>query len=197
MSMFNFRIGGRLYAGFGALVLFGAVLAGFGVWQLWGIQNQVEAMKVQSENAVRIGEITTELQGIRRAFQRYAFDQDEASLAEADKRSTKTSELLEEAARTTTSPKNRASYGEGVKQVAELRAKGIALGAAVKQMLAGRSLLFTDGDAMAADVQKFVDSAEKTDFAGRASALETKVLLVRDANWRTAMPRVLLHSRLI
>jgi hypothetical protein len=35
MSIFNLRIGGRLYGGFGTLVLFGAVLAGFGVSQLW------------------------------------------------------------------------------------------------------------------------------------------------------------------
>ena len=51
------------------------------------------------------------------------------------------------------------------------------------------ALLFTDGDKMAADVQKFVDAAEKTDFAREAGALEAKVLLVRVANWRTLATR--------
>ena len=45
--------------------------------------------------------------------------------------------------------------------IGELKTKRAALGEAVKQMLAGRNLLFTDGDQMAADVQKFVDAAEK------------------------------------
>src|SRR5438477_800526 len=37
---------------------------------------------------------------------------------------------------------------------------------------------------MAADEQKFLDDADKTNYAERAAALETKVLLVRVANWR-------------
>ncbi len=56
-------------------------------------------------------------------------------------------------------------------------------------MIAGRDLLFTDGDKMAADVQKFVDAADKTDFAESAAALESKVLLVRVANWRLLATR--------
>jgi len=189
MSIVNLRIRGRLYGGFGALVLFGAALAGFGVWQLWGIQSQVEAMKVQSENAIRIGEIAIELQAVRRAVLRYNFDHDEASFAEAEKRLAKTTDLLEEAAKTTTSQERRATYGETAKQITELKAKRVALGEAVRQMLAGRTLLFTDGDKMAADVSKFVGAAEKTDFAHQARALETKVLLVRIANWRTLATR--------
>ena len=36
MSFLNLRIRGRLYGGFGALVLFCAALASFAVWQLGG-----------------------------------------------------------------------------------------------------------------------------------------------------------------
>jgi methyl-accepting chemotaxis protein len=189
MAFLNLRISGRLYAGFGMLLLFCAGLAGFGVWQLGAIQSQVESMKVQSQNAIRMGEIQTELQATRRAVLRYAFDQDEASFAESDKRLKKIAELLEEAARTTTSAQNRANYQESGKRVGELKTKRDALGDAVKQMLAGRTLLFSDGDKMAADIQKFVDAAEKTDFTHEANALEAKVLLVRVANWRTLATR--------
>ena len=42
---------------------------------------------------------------------------------------------------------------------------------------------------MAADVQKFVDAADKTAFAQAATALEAKVLLVRVANWRLLATR--------
>jgi len=97
-----------------------------------------------------VGEIATELQATRRGLLRYTFDQDEASFAEADKRLTKTSDLLEEAAKTTMSEERRAAYEAATTEIAELKTKRLALGEAIKQMLAGRNLLFTAGDQMAA-----------------------------------------------
>jgi methyl-accepting chemotaxis protein len=189
MSFLNLRIRGRLYGGFGALVLFCAALAGFAVMQLGAIHTEVAALTVQSKNAIRAGEITTELQGTRRALLRYTFDQDEASFAEAEKRMSKTTDLLEEAVKTTISEERRTVYRDAVKEITELKTKRLALGDAVKQMQAGRKLLFSDGDQMAADVQKFVEAADKTDFTHEANALETKVLLVRVANWRMLATR--------
>src|SRR5437868_2347981 len=189
MSFLNLRIRGRLYGGFGALLLFCVALAGFAVWQLGEIRTQVAAMTVQSGNAIRAGGIATELQAIRRAILRYAFDHDEASSAEAEKRLAKVSDLVEAAIKTTKSDERRAGYKEIAKDVEELKVKRIALGEAVMQTIAGRDLLFTDGDKMAADVQIFVDAADKTNFAERAAALETKVLLVRVANWRMLATR--------
>jgi methyl-accepting chemotaxis protein len=189
MSFLNLRISGRLYSGFGTLLLFCAALAGFAVWQLSAVRDQVGTLTLQSKNAIRVGDITTELQAIRRGILRYAFDQDEASFAEADKRLVRVTGLLEEAERTTRSDERRAAYKEAGKDLAELKGKRATLGDAVKQMLAGRALLFADGDKMAADVQKFVDAAEKTPFEHAAGALETKVLLVRVANWRMLATR--------
>src|SRR5450631_4485117 len=189
MSFLNLRIRGRLYVGFGALVLFCAALAGFAVMQLGAIHGQVGAMDLQSKNTIRVGEIATELQAIRRSLLRYAFDQDEASFAEAEKRLSKTADLLEVAAKTTMTEERRVAYKAALTEITELKTKRLALGDAVKQMLAGRNLLFTDGDQMATDVQKFVDAADKTDFSHEATALETKVLLVRVANWRMLATR--------
>jgi methyl-accepting chemotaxis protein len=189
MSFLNLRIRGRLYGGFGALLLFCAALAGFGVWQLSAIRDQVGILSRQSQNAVRVGEITTNLQAIRRGILRYAFDQDEASLADVDKRLDRVTGLLDEGVRMTTNEERQAAYREAGKDVAEVKAKRAALGDAVKQMLAGRALLFSDGDKMAADVQKFVDAAARTPFEHAAGALESKVLLVRVANWRMLATR--------
>ncbi|HWN76654.1 MAG TPA: HAMP domain-containing protein, partial [Bradyrhizobium sp.] len=189
MSLLNLRIRGRLYGGFGALLLFCAALAGFGVWQLSAIRDQVAVLTLQSKNTIRVGEIATDLQAIRRGILRYAFDQDEASLVDADKRLDRVTGLLDEAARGTVSEERRAAYGEAAKDVAEVKVKRAALGDAVKQMQAGRALLFSDGDKMAADVQKFVDAAAKTPFEQVAAALESKVLLVRVANWRMLATR--------
>jgi methyl-accepting chemotaxis protein len=189
MSFLNLRIRGRLYGGFGALVLFCAALAGFAVWQLWEIDTQVASMTLQAKNAIRAGEIATELQAARRALLRYTFDQDEASFADSERHLSKITELLEEAAKTTTSEDRRATYRTATGVIGELKTKRVALGDAIKQMVVGRNLLFTDGDQMAADVQKFVDAADKTDFSHEASALQTKVLLVRVANWRMLATR--------
>jgi methyl-accepting chemotaxis protein len=189
MSIFNLRIGGRLYGGFGALVLFGVVLAGFGVWQLWEIATRVDTMSLQSDNAIRIVQVSSEMQAVRRAILRYNFDHDTASYAEAEKRLTDIANLLDIAIQQTVSEERRNGYREIQKSVAELKLKRAALGGAVDQLVAGRDLLFSDGDKMAADVQKFVDAAQITAFALPANALETKVLLVRVANWRMLATR--------
>ena len=189
MSFLNLRIRGRLYAGFGALVLFCAALASFAVWQLWGIQDQVGSMTRRSQNTIRVVAISAELQAIRRAILRYNFDHDEPSYAEAEKRLTDTSDLLDLTLKETRSEEWRSAYMEIQKEIAELKLKRVALGDAVKQLVAARDLLFADGDKMAADVQKLVDAADKTNFSQAANALESKVLLVRVANWRLLATR--------
>src|SRR6266436_1502990 len=189
MSFLNLRIRGRLYGGFGALLLFCAGLAGFAVLQLSAIHTEVASLTVQSKNTIRVTEIAAELQGTRRALLRYTFDQDEASFAEAEKRMSKIADFLDDAVKTTKSEERRAAYKAATTEIAELKTKRLALGEAIKQMLAGRKLLFTDGDQMAADVQKFVDAADKTDFAHEANALETRVLVLRVANWRMLATR--------
>jgi methyl-accepting chemotaxis protein len=189
MSFFNLRIGGRLYVGFGALVLFCAALAGFAGWQLGGIHDQVGLLALQSKSTIRVGEIATDLQAIRRGLLRYLFDQDETSFAESDKRLSNISDLLEEAARTTNLEERRVTYKAASNVIAELKTKRAALGDAMKQMLAGRNLLFTDGDKMAADVQKLVDATDQSSFADDAKAIESKVLLVQVTNWRMLATR--------
>jgi hypothetical protein len=189
MSFLSFRIRGRLYGGFGILLVFCAALAGFAIWQLTSIRDQIGAMEIQSRNAIRVGDIATELQAIRRAILRYTFDQDEASLAESDKRLATISNTVDEAIRTTRSEERRAAYQQVAKDVADLKAKRATSVDVIKQMQAGRALLFSDGDQMAADVQKFVDAAQGTPFAHSANMLESKVLLVRVANWRMLATR--------
>jgi methyl-accepting chemotaxis protein len=187
MSFLNLRIRGRLYGGFAALLLFCTGLAGFAVWQLGELRTQVAAMTLQSENTIRVGEIATNLEAIRRAVLRYAFDHDEKSYAEAETRLKTAGDLLVEADKTTRSEERRAAYKEIDKDIEELKVKRLALGEAVKQVAAGRASLFSDGDKMAEDVQKFVDAA--TNSAPGATFLEAKVLLVRVANWRMLATR--------
>ncbi|UPJ71841.1 methyl-accepting chemotaxis protein [Bradyrhizobium sp. 187] len=189
MSFFNLRIRGRLYGGFGALVLFAVALAGFAVWQLWAIQAQVDTMTMQSRNALRAGEIGSELQAFRRSVLRYIFDQDETAFAETEKRLARTADLLQEAGNTAKLEERRAMYRAASNAVAELKTKRAALGDAIKQMLTGRELLFAEGEKMRADLEKLLEAAEKTPFAQGADTLESRILQVRVANWRMLATR--------
>jgi len=189
MSFWNFRIRGRLYGGFGALLVFCTALAGFAVWQLLSIRDQIETMTVQSRNAVRADVIGTELQAIRRAILRYNFDQDEPSFAEAGERLSHVADLIEEAGKTATSDERRAIYRELGNQVAELKRKRVSLGERVQQFVAGRKVLLTQDDAVTADVRRFVEAAVDTPYLQRANDLETKVRLVQVANWRMLASR--------
>jgi methyl-accepting chemotaxis protein len=184
MSPINLRIRGRLFGGFGALVLFGIALAGFAVWQLGEIRTQVQALTLQSSSTIRIGEIATELEAVRRAILRYAFDQDEQSFAESERRLANVTKLLGVAEKNTMSDERRAGYRDIASDVEDLKTKRVALGDAIKSMIGARQWLNTDGAKVAADVQNFVDAAEKTDFAQGAHSLGTSFLLVRVANWR-------------
>ncbi len=185
MSILNLRIGGRLYGGFGLLLVLCAALAGFAVWQLTAIGDQVKVTEFSSKAAIRADNIEIELQAIRRAILRYTFDQDEASLVEADKRLAKVTDLLTEAERLAPNEERRTGYREIQKDVADLKVKRGELVETVGQMQAGRKLLFTDGDQLTADLQRLVDLAVGTSAQQAANVLESRVLLVRIANWRT------------
>ena len=189
MSMINLRIRGRLFAGFGALVVLGVALAAFAVWQLGEIRARVEGLGRESTNAIRINELTTELQAIRRATLRYVFDQDEKSFAESEARLAKVIDLLEFSAKSAQTDERRTVYQDVAKDMADVKTKRLALGDAVKSMLGARELLFSDGDKMAADVQKFVEAADKTDFVQQVRLLESSVSLIRVANWRMLATR--------
>jgi hypothetical protein len=76
----------------------------------------------------------------------HTFDQDEASFVESDKRLSRINDLLEEGIKSATSDERRAAYKAAIPEIANLKTKRSVLGDAIKQMLAGRDLLFTDGD---------------------------------------------------
>ena len=59
-----------------------AALAGFAVWQLGAISTQVTKMTGLSETTMRVLQIETELQAMRRAVLRYVFDRDKPSFAD-------------------------------------------------------------------------------------------------------------------
>jgi molybdopterin converting factor small subunit len=146
MPAWMLEIKGRLYGAFGALVLLGLALACFGIWQFSAIAARVERMGDQSQNAIRVVQISSEVQAIRRAILRYQFDHDQAAFAEAEKRLADTTDMLVIAIKTTQSAERLAAYRELQQTVATLKEKRIELGVAVKQFIAGKEALLAEGD---------------------------------------------------
>ncbi|MET0720283.1 MAG: methyl-accepting chemotaxis protein [Tardiphaga sp.] len=184
MSLLTLRIRGRLYAGFGALVLFGLVSAAFAMWQLTEVRDQVGSMNVQSGNTIRSVEISAELHAARRALLRYTFDQDEASFVESEKLLANVGNLLDTAIKTVGLEERRAAYREIAKDVSELKTQRGALGDTVKQMVAGRSALLAEGEKLSASLKKLVIATRSTPFAAGSTTLQSETLLVQVANWR-------------
>ena len=189
MLPLNLRIRGRLYGGFGALILFGVVLAGFAVWQLSAVRERVDSMTIQSTNSIRAGSIATELHAIRRGILRYTFDQDAESLADADKRLANVGTLLEMAIRTVRDEERRAGYKDIENDIGELKSKRIALEDTIKQMVADRTMLYAEGDKLAASLKKLTDATRRTPAAEVVAALDVEILRVRMSNWRFIVSR--------
>jgi methyl-accepting chemotaxis protein len=184
MSLLNLRIRGRLYSGFGALVLFGLAGSGFAVWQMTEVSNQVESMSLLSANNIRVAQIASELYATRGAVLRYSFDQDEASLSEADKLLAGVMTGLEKVIGNSTAESRRAAYRAIVKDVADVNAKRQTLGDAGRQVVTGRQVLQEAGDKLASSLRKLVISTRNTTYGQGSTKLESDTLLVQVANWR-------------
>ncbi|HZB90792.1 MAG TPA: HAMP domain-containing methyl-accepting chemotaxis protein [Stellaceae bacterium] len=94
----NYRIKFRLYAGFGALVVLGTVIALVGVWQMRALDGQVRDMVVVSENAARNQQTSRLVETLRRIGAVYKITGDEDEAAEFGSRALLASNLLQKSA---------------------------------------------------------------------------------------------------
>src|SRR3974390_692456 len=156
MSLLRLGIKGRLYAGFAALVVIALAFAGFAVWQLSAIQGQVGKMTALAENATRVLYIAVNLQAIRRAVLRYAYEGDDPSLKESADREQDAVRLLKDAANATLSEERKKSCGSVQGGGVKLGATRETLGTDVKKMMASRAMLFTVGDELSANTDKLI-----------------------------------------
>lgn len=183
--MNNIKIRTRLQGGFGALVLLGIAIAAFGVIELWQISARVGRMAQQSQNALRVVQIATELQAARRGLLRYLHDQRAEALAESGRRLDSAADLLATAIKTTLSEERRQAYSQLQQDVAALKKFAGELGSSVGQYVANRNGLLSEGDKLTADLQKLLDvTSHDTAHASTVNALEADVMRVRAANWR-------------
>jgi methyl-accepting chemotaxis protein len=176
MNLLRLGLKARIYSGFAILVLMGAGLAGFGIWELSAIGFNVERMGVLSDNTARITEAESQIQVIRRADLRYTVAAEAAAI-----------ERLQAAAAATTVDERRVYYTGLKNDVEALRAKREALVKVTKDLLAARSQLTKVSEDLTTSTNKLMES--RATIAERAvsvlvTPVESTFLQMRITNWR-------------
>ncbi|HEV2160291.1 HAMP domain-containing methyl-accepting chemotaxis protein [Bradyrhizobium sp.] len=187
MPSLRLKIRGRLYAGFSLLVAMGLIMAVVAVWNLWAVQAQMTRLSTLSDNTARVQEISINLQALRRANLRYIYDANEPAFKEAAEREAATVELLRAAAQSTISEERLRIYDGMVGDIGKMKALRERMGAVVNETSKGKAILLTGGDQLTASTGKLVDAARETgdtSVLAPVADLESKILLVRVANWR-------------
>ncbi len=189
------RISTRITLGFALLVALGLGIAGFGAYQLAGIDKQTARMTALSGVMRRVLDVARLMETVRRAEIRYRLDGNPDSVTEWERSEAEARALLDEAARQVQSPERQALYrslGDSISEHDRLRDRYLQFARAAT---AARGQLFTGGDALTAAASQLVDAARATHdqaMADSAANVEAAILLVRVANWRflaTADPK--------
>ncbi|MGY4344658.1 methyl-accepting chemotaxis protein [Bradyrhizobium sp. GM7.3] len=187
MPSFRLRIRGRLYAGFMALVAVGLVMAVVAIWNLRSVQDQVAKLSALSDSTARVLEISTHLQAIQRANLRYIYDANEPAMREAAEREAAATGLLQLGAKGPLSEERRKLYDDLIADIAKMKSLRDSLGDAVNEARTGKATLLPSGEELTVKMAKLVDvarAAADDDTVSLVADLESRVLLVRIANWR-------------
>ncbi len=183
----SLKIRGRLYAGFAALIVAGAVMAAVAVWNLWAVRDQVASMSALSDATARILQISNHLQAIQRANLRYIHDANEPALKEAAEREAAATALLEAATAGPLSAERRRLYGDLTGEIAQMQTQRAALSEAVKQVKSGRAALLPGGEDLAAKAAKLSIAArisKEPEVMTAVADIDARLQLVRIATWR-------------
>ncbi len=92
--------------------------------------------------------------------------------------------MLETAIKHTRAEERRAAYRDIEKDISELKSKRVLLEDTIKQMIVDRTMLYVEGDKLAASMKKLTDATRRTPSAEVVAALDVEILRVRMSNWR-------------
>ncbi len=183
----DYRIRTRIYAGFGAVILLGAIVAGFGVWQFTALGEDVDRLVAAGADVTRNLEVNRIVEAMRRAALRYKTGGDEAAIKDFADGAAQTSARLAEAAKATGSDEQRTIYAAATAQVAEVQqefAKLTAIGAKIATdrgaLLKSGEELRKSGEALLVKAHGAFDDA----LISRAQDIQAGELGVRVAGWQ-------------
>ncbi len=187
LNLARLRIKARIYLGFGALIVIGLIVAGFGAWQLTNIDDEADRLTAESENASRNLELSVLVQKARHVSLRFKTMWDESLIKDFGDIQNEAARLLATAVKTTELENRRRLYTETSAAFADASQIFDKLTRLVANMKADRAKLFAGGDQLAAASTQLIETARTGGdhtLSARAGDAETAILLARVANWR-------------
>jgi methyl-accepting chemotaxis protein len=183
----DFRIRTRIYAGFGAVILLGAAVTGFGVWQFSALGQDVGRLVAAGADVSRSLEVNRMVELLRRAALKYKTSGDEAAVKEFAEGMARATARLDEAATATAADEQRKIYDAARGALAEVQKEFDALVAIGTQIGTDRATLFTGGEALRKASEALLVKARGAlddGLIGRAQDVQAGELGVRVAGWQ-------------
>ena len=183
----DFRIRSRIYAGFGAVILLGAAVTGFGVWQFTALGQDVDRLVAAGADVSRGLEVNRIVEVLRRAALKYKTSGDEAATKEFADGMARATARLDEAATANPAGEQRKIYDAARGTLAEIQTQFNALVAIGTKITTDRATLFNGGeDLRKASEALLVKAHGAFDDAliSRAQDVEAGELGVRVAGWQ-------------
>jgi methyl-accepting chemotaxis protein len=187
MKLSDFRIRSRIYAGFGAVILLGAAVTGFGVWQFTALGQDVDRLVAAGADVSRGLEVNRIVEVLRRAALKYKTSGDEAATKEFADGMAQATARLDEAATANPAGEQREIYDAARGTLAEIQTQFNALVAIGTKIKTDRATLFNGGeDLRKASEALLVKAHGAFDDAliSRAQDVEAGELGVRVAGWQ-------------
>jgi methyl-accepting chemotaxis protein len=183
----NYRIRTRIYVGFGAVILLGAIVAGFGVWQFTALGKNVNQLVTAGSDVNRNLEVTRIIEAMRRAALTYKTSGEDGAIKDFADGAARASGLLDAAGKTTISDEQRPIYEAAVAQAAEIQQEFAKLAEIGKEIKADRGGLYKGGEDLRTSGEKLIIKARSTlddGLISRAQDVQAAELGVRVASWQ-------------
>jgi len=185
MRLSDFPVKARIYAGFGAVIGIGTLLAGISLWQLASIDGQFAHLAVVTENTQRDLTIGQRVETLRRLGMVYKSTGDaQAARDFGEIRARARDELAAQTQRA--APGERSHYDAASQALAAVGANFEKLVKLTERGQADHERTVETGNALTAATQQLADEiGENTplEIVRRAQLVESSVLLLRIAAW--------------
>jgi methyl-accepting chemotaxis protein len=187
LSFSDYRIRTRIYTGFGAVILLGAAVTGFGVWQIGALGNDVDRLVSAGADVSRSLEVNRIVELLRRAALKYKTSGDEAAIKEFVDGMARATARLDEATQAKSSDDQRKIYNTARGEMAEIQKQFTALTAIGAKIATDRGALFKGGEELRKATEALVVKARGAfddALIGRAQDIQAGELGVRVAGWQ-------------
>jgi methyl-accepting chemotaxis protein len=169
MLLNRFGLRTRIFMGYGLLIVLMLGIAGFGIYGLSAVGQEIGKMEAIAGDVRRVQEVVLRLEMVRRGLTRYGIDADAGALRDVTDSSARAATLLAESARFTLSEQRRANYNAIADQLRGLDVSGAHYVSLTNAGLAGRKALIGMGSPMVSLAGHLADIAEAGGVASEAT----------------------------